>query len=145
MSWQDNVAALAQAVLKAVGGNVAAPPAAPAPLPPVPTATRAAALTPAHFSALASLFNLLPIDDIVALINGAATVDNVLDLAQRAAEIVKVAFPPAAMTAGEVSLALEALKFILDASGVGPDPFVVTGGLPPSVNPGLAPHVWGQP
>ena len=83
----------------------------------------------AHLGPLGKLLALLPVEDIVALIEQRATLDTTLDLAERVAGIVKIAVPPAALTAAEVGFALEALKFVLDAAGVGSSP--VTGGYNP--------------
>ena len=83
----------------------------------------------AQLGPLGKLLALLPVEDIVALIEQRATVDTTLDLAERVAELVKIAFPPGALTAAEVGFALEALKFVLDAAGVGSSP--VTGGYNP--------------
>ena len=82
----------------------------------------------AQLGPLGKLLALLPVADIVALIEQRATVDTTIDLAERVAGIVKIAFPPGALTAAEVGFALEALKFVLDAAGVGSSP--VRGGEP---------------
>ena len=93
-------------------------------------AARIAALSPSHCGALGSLLSLLPVNDLIALAEGNGSVDDVLDVAERGADLVRVAFPPAAIAAEEVKLGLEALQFLLDLAGVGPDPFKITGGYP---------------
>jgi hypothetical protein len=77
------------------------------------------ALNSAHFVALRAFLPLLPIGDLIALVGGRGTVDNAIDVAQACANIVARAFPPAAIKAEEIWLALEALQFLADAAGVG--------------------------
>ncbi len=93
-----------------------------------------ALLTPAHLLALGNFASALPVDDIADLLDGTATVDTTLDLAEKAAKLVAMAFPPAAIAAGDADLALEALRFLLDAIGAASNP--VTGGMPPNWHPG---------
>ena len=90
--------------------------------------TAVSLLTPAHLTALAKLIAGLPFGDLAALLDGTATTDTVLDLAEQATALIGAAFPPGALVAGEVGFALEALQFLLDAAGVGASP--VTGGQP---------------
>ena len=87
-----------------------------------------ALLTPAHLTALAKLVAGLPVADLAALLDGTATIDTVLDLAEQATGLIAAAFPPGALIAGEVGFAIEALQFLLDAGGVGASP--VKGGEP---------------
>lgn len=94
---------------------------------------------PPAFGAVGKLLALLPVTDILAVIEGRATVDTELDLAERAAGVVAAAFPPGAIAAGEVEMALKALQFLLDAAGVGPKPFRLKGGVPASFPPGGGP------
>ena len=96
-----------------------------------------AAFTPAHLNALAKLIAGLPVADLAALLDGTATVDTALDLAQQATGLIAAAFPPAAITAGEIGMALQALQFLLDAAGAGADP--ATGGVPAAFPPGGGP------
>ncbi len=86
--------------------------------------------TPAHFNALGQLLSLLPVEDVIALVNGTATVNSGLDLLGQLVGVVQVAFPPAAMDATAVGYALALLKFLLDEAGVGEEPLQVTGGVP---------------
>ena len=88
-------------------------------------------LTGSHFGALAQFLALIPISDLISLANGSATIDTAADLAEAGAEIVARAFPPVAITAEEVKLGLEALRFLLDAAGLGPTPFKITPGQNP--------------
>ena len=85
-----------------------------------------ALLTPAHLTALAKLIAGLPVADLAALLSGTVTADTVLDLAEQATCLIAAAFPPGALIAGEVGFALQALQWLLDASGAGGD--VVAGG-----------------
>lgn len=94
-------------------------------------------LTPAHLNSLATLLQLLPIGDLIALLTGGATIDTVLSVAEQATSIVKWAIPPAALPAEVAGMALQALQCLLDAIGVGADP--VTGGIPPAFPPGGGP------
>lgn len=94
-------------------------------------------LTPAHLGALATLLQLLPTGDLLALLSGRATVDAVVGIAEQAASIVKWAIPPAALPAEAAGMALQALQFLLDAVGVGDNP--VTGGIPEAFPPGGGP------
>ena len=90
-----------------------------------------AALTTLSQTGLASLARIVsgfPISDVMDILSGTATVDTDLDLAQQVVGLVAAAFPPGALVAGEVGLALEALQFLLDAAGQGSLP--VTGGVP---------------
>jgi len=96
-------------------------------------------LSSAHFDALAKLLGGLPVGDLIDLIDGRATVDSGLDLAESAAALVAAVFPPGAITAGEVELALEGLQFLLDAAGVGANPFKIAGGIPVGFPPGVGP------
>jgi hypothetical protein len=98
-----------------------------------------APLTGSHFQALARLAAGLPVAELVQLIEGRASVDVDIDLAERAAALFAAAFPAAAITAGEIELALTALKYLLDAAGVGGNPFVITGGVPAAFPPGGGP------
>ena len=75
-----------------------------------------AQLTPSHFTALGKLIGALPVGDLIALLEGRATVGTVMDLAEEAAAIVAVAFPPAAIPAREIQLGLEALEFLFGAA-----------------------------
>jgi hypothetical protein len=95
--------------------------------------------TAAHFNSLAKLIGGLPVADIVALIDGRGSLDSDLALAESAAALVGIAFPPGAITAGEVEFALEALQFLLDAAGLGADPFKIQGGVPAAFPPGGGP------
>ena len=90
-----------------------------------------ASLSASHLDSLGTLLGLLPIRDLIEIASGRATWDNVLDAMAQGADVVRAVFPPAAMTATEVKLALEALRFVLDAAGVGPTPFK----LEPGQNP----------
>ena len=112
------------ATLKALGSEGSPASAA-------PFDSRVASLSASHLSSLGSLLGLLPTRDLVEIASGHATWDNVLDAAAHGADIVRAVFPPAAMTAIEVKLALEALRFILDAAGVGPTPFKIAPGQNP--------------
>lgn len=102
-------------------------------------ATQARVLTVAHLSALVRFLPLVPVSDLIALATGRGSYDNALDLAEAGASIVARAFPPVAITAVEVKLALEALQFLLDAAGVGPRPFKIQGGVPAAFPPGGGP------
>jgi hypothetical protein len=102
-------------------------------------APQALTLTSGHYGALAKLLGGLPVGDLTNLFDGRATVDTDLDLAEQAAALVAVAFPPAAITAGEVELALEALQFLFDAAGLGAQPFKIEGGVPAAFPPGGGP------
>ena len=84
--------------------------------------------TPAALGALAKIVEGFPLADFLAILNGTATVDTDLDLAEQVVGLVAIAFPPGASAAGEVGIALQALKFLLDAAGTGGSP--VTGGQP---------------
>ena len=86
------------------------------------------ALTPTHLTALAKLVAGLPVADLAAVLSGTATTDTVLGLAEQATGLIAAAFPPGALIAGEIGLALSALQFLLDASGAGGN--IVTGGQP---------------
>ncbi|MDE3176404.1 MAG: hypothetical protein KGM15_09920 [Pseudomonadota bacterium] len=92
---------------------------------------RATALSAPQLGSLGTLLGLLPVSDLIDIVSGHATWDNALDAAAHGADIVRAVFPPAAMTAQEVKLALEALRFILDAAGVGPTPFRIEPGQNP--------------
>jgi hypothetical protein len=96
-------------------------------------------LPSARFSALAKLIGGLPVADIVAAIEGRGSIDTDLELAERVAALVGVAFPPGAITAGEVEGGLEALQFLLDAAGLGANPFKIQGGVPLGFPPGGGP------
>jgi hypothetical protein len=96
-------------------------------------------LTSARFTALAKLIGGLPVDDILAAIEGRGSIDTDLELAERVAALVGVAFPPGAITAGEVEGGLEALQFLLDAAGLGANPFKIQGGVPAAFPPGGGP------
>ncbi len=96
-------------------------------------------LSTAQFDALAKLLRGLPVGDLVNLIEGRATLDSSLTLAESAAALVAAVFPPGAITAGEVEFALEGLQFLLDAAGLGPNPFKIVGGIPPAFPPGGGP------
>ena len=89
------------------------------------------ALTDAHMVALAPFLQLLPVSDLIAFAQGEGTVDTAVDIAEAGASILARAFPPAALTAEEVGLALEALRFLLDAAGLGPSPFQIEPGYRP--------------
>jgi hypothetical protein len=91
----------------------------------------AASLSTSHLRSLGALLGLLPVRDLIEIANGRASWDNVLDAAAHGADIVRAVFPPSAMTATEVKLALEALRFVLDAAGVGPTPFTIAPGQNP--------------
>jgi hypothetical protein len=91
----------------------------------------ATALTAAHLGALPRFLTLIPISDLVALATGAGSVDDVLSVAEAGASIVARAFPPAAITAEEVKLGLEALQFLIDAADLGSSPFEITPGYRP--------------
>lgn len=93
--------------------------------------TGAPALTAAHLGALPRFLPLIPVSDLVALATGTGTLDDAFAVAEAGASIVARAFPPGAITAGEVKLGLEALQFLLDAAGLGPSPFKITGGYRP--------------
>ncbi len=95
--------------------------------------------TSAHYGALAKLIGSLPVSGIVELIEGRATIDSDLELAESAAKLVGAAFPPGAITAREVELGLEALQFLLDAAGLGSQPFKIQGGIPIAFPPGGGP------
>ena len=114
---------MSASTLKALGGDAA-------PVPAGATLT-ASTLTGDHLSALGTLLKLLPVNDLVAIMTGQATWDNVLDAAEQGAEIVRDAFPPAAITAEEVELALEALRFVLDLAQVGSSPVAIAPGQNP--------------
>lgn len=90
-----------------------------------------ASLSASHLNSLGTLLGLLPIQDLIEIASGRATWDNVLDAMAHGADVVRAVFPPAAMTATEVKLALEALRFVLDAAGVGPTPFKIEAGQNP--------------
>lgn len=94
-------------------------------------ASVAPALTHAHLGALSPFLQLLPISDLLAFAEGQGTIDNTLDIAEAGASIVARAFPPAAITAEEVKLGLEALQLLLDAAGLGPSPFKIEPGYRP--------------
>jgi len=93
----------------------------------------AAALSAAHLGPLAKLIGGLPAADLVALIGGRGTVDSNIELVEQAASLVATAFPPAAITATEVEIGLEALRLLLDAAGVGRAPFKLH--IAPGQNP----------
>ncbi len=122
MALADLVRQLGEALLGAVAPSNAALP-----------------LSSAHFDALAKLLGGLPVGALIDLIEGRATVDSGLQLAESAAALVAAVFPPGAITAGEVELALEGLQFLLDAAGVGPNPFKIAGGIPAAFPPGGGP------
>ncbi len=84
--------------------------------------------TLSDFQALAKVLSGLPADDLVALISGNGTVDTALDLAERAASLIAVAYPPGALAAEEAKFGLGLLQYLLDASGYGSSP--VKGGYP---------------
>jgi hypothetical protein len=94
-------------------------------------ALAARSLTAAHVGALPTFLSLLPVSDLVALATGNGAVNNVLDVAEAGAALVARAFPPAAITAEEVKLGLEALQFLLDVAGLGPSPFKLQPGYRP--------------
>lgn len=85
-------------------------------------------LSQTGLASLARIVSGFPISDVMDILSGTATVDTDLDLAQQVVGLVAAAFPPGALVAGEVGLALEALQFLLDAAGQGSLP--VTGGVP---------------
>ena len=93
----------------------------------------ARSFTAAHVGALPPFLSLIPVSDLVALATGSGTVDNMLDVAEAGAALVARAFPPAAITAGEVKLGLEALQFLLDVAGLGPSPFKLRPGYRPII------------
>ncbi len=95
------------------------------------TAQKAPEITPAHFAGLAKLIGGLPVGNLLALIEGRATLNDGIDLLEQAARIVGAAFPPAAITVGEVEFGLEALKFICGAAGLGAAPLHVSPGQNP--------------
>jgi hypothetical protein len=95
------------------------------------TPASAPVITPAHFTALAKLIGGLPVDQLLALIEGQSTVDNAIGLAEQAASLVAAAFPPAAITAGEVEFGLEALRFVCGVAGLGSTPIQITPGQNP--------------
>jgi hypothetical protein len=115
MALTNLVRLLGEALVRAV-----APPPAVAALP-----------TSGHYDALAKLIGGMPVSDLLALIDGRGTVDTDLALAEQAATLVAVAFPPAAITASEIKMALETLQFLLDAAGFGSSPIHITGGYRP--------------
>ena len=84
--------------------------------------------TPTALSALAKIVEGFPLADFLAILNGTATVDSDLDLAEQVVGLVAAAFPPGALVAGEIGIALQALQFLLDAAGKGGSP--ATGGQP---------------
>ena len=84
--------------------------------------------TPAALSALAKIVEGFPLADFLAILNGTATVDSDLDLAEQVVGLVAAAFPPGALVAGEIGIALQALQFLLDAAGKGGSP--AAGGQP---------------
>lgn len=88
-------------------------------------------LTGAHLEALPRFLSMMPVADLVALASGAGNLDNAFAVAEAGASIVASAFPPTAITAGEVKLGLEALQFLLDVAGLGPSPFKITPGYRP--------------
>ena len=88
-------------------------------------------LTAAHVGALPKFLSLIPVSELVALTTGNGTVDDALDVAEAGAALVARAFPPAAVTAEEVKLGLEALQFLLDFAGLGPSPFRLQPGYRP--------------
>ena len=94
-------------------------------------ATAGPCVSPAHFEALGKLMGDLPIGALVQLFEGRSTFDSGLEIAERGAEIVAAAFPPAAITAREVEFGLEALRFLLNAAGIGPKPFRIAPGENP--------------
>lgn len=94
-------------------------------------APAARALTAAHVGALPTFLSLIPVSDLVALATGNGTVNNAFDVAEAGAALVARAFPPAAITAEEVKLGLEALQFLLDVAGLGPSPFTLQPGYRP--------------
>ena len=96
-----------------------------------PSAPIARVLTAAHLGALPHFLTLIPISDLIALASGAGNVDDAFAVAEAGASIVARAFPPDAIAAEEVRLGLEALQFLLDAAGLGPSPFKITGGYRP--------------
>jgi hypothetical protein len=93
----------------------------------------------AGYGALGKLIAGLPIADLLQVLEGRATIDTELDLAEKSAALIATAFPPGAIAAGEVELALRALQFLLDAAGVGPHPFRLQGGVPAGFPPGGGP------
>jgi len=89
------------------------------------------ALTPANLGALAKIVQGFPTGDFLAIVNGAATVDGDIDLAEQVLGLVAAAFPPGALVAGEIGIALEALQFLLDAAGKGSTPMTIEPGYNP--------------
>jgi hypothetical protein len=94
-------------------------------------APAAPGLTAAHIGALPTFLSLMPVSDLVALATGQGTVDDALDVAEAGAALVARAFPPAAITAEEVRLGLEALQLLVDFAGFGPSPFKLQPGYRP--------------
>jgi hypothetical protein len=124
MALADLVVRLGRALIGAVTPSAGAAPSAPA------------------LGPLGQMLSLIPVADLVALFEGRGTVDTDLDLAARAAKLVALAFPPGAMAAGDVALALEALRYVLDAAGVGPTPIHIEGGVPDAFPPGGGPGTY---
>ena len=87
--------------------------------------------TPTALGALAKIVAGFPLADLLAILNGTATVDSDLDLAEQAVGLIAAAFPPAAITAEEVGFGLEALAFLCDAAGLGAKPIQLSRGQNP--------------
>jgi hypothetical protein len=126
MSIFSTLTRAAQTALKAVGAQAPAEPAL-------------KTLSAAHLDALGKVISGFPLDDVLKLVTNTATIDSDLDLADQAAGLVALAFPPGALVAGEAQMAVEALKFVLDAAGVGSAPIHVAPGVPSWFPPGGGP------
>ena len=87
--------------------------------------------TPTALDALAKLISGLPIGELLDLIEGRATLDEGFDIAGAAVGLVAAAFPPSALAAGELAVALEALRYLFDAAGVGGRPIPIEPGYNP--------------
>ena len=107
--------ALVRFLTKALGALSPAPPA----------------LTAAHVGALPRFLSLIPVSELVALATGDGTLNNALDVAEAGAALVARAFPPAAITAEEVRLGLQALQILLDLAGLGSVTFKIEPGYRP--------------
>jgi hypothetical protein len=97
-------------------------------------------ITPAHLSVLATILANLPVGQIVALFSAPVTVDTVMAVVEQAIGLIGTVDPLIALPAEAIGMGVQALQVILDAAGVGSS--VITGGLPPSIPPGLGPTPW---
>jgi len=96
-------------------------------------------LSTPHFVALGKLLSGLPVSAILAIIANHATVDSDIDLAEKTAGLIAMAFPPGALVASDAQMAISALKFLIDAAGIGATPIHVSGGVPAWYPPGGGP------